>query len=122
MVHLFGINIDSNKKVPFALKSVYGLGDKHVQDVCAFLGINNKLLLSDLTEAQISKMCRYVEQHYLIEGELRKNLNYNIKRLLDIKSYRGIRHANGLPVRGQRTHANAKTQKALSKKRNIKAL
>ena len=122
MVHLFGVNIDANKRLPAALQMIYGISDRHVDAVCAFMGINKSLKLGDLTETQVSKMCRYIEQHYLIEGELRKNLNYNIKRLVDIKSYRGLRHVNGLPVRGQRTHTNAKTQKQLAKKRSIKVL
>ena len=120
MIHLFGINIDSNKKIPSALKSVYGIGDIRVNEVCSYMGINKKLKLNDLSEAQISKMCRYIEQNYLIESELRKNQNYDIKRLLDIKSYRGLRHASGLPLRGQRTHTNAKTQKMLSRGRGLK--
>nr|NP_044770.1 ribosomal protein S13 [Reclinomonas americana]AAD11885.1 ribosomal protein S13 [Reclinomonas americana] len=122
MIHLFGININSNKKIPFALKAIYGLGNKKVDELCSYMGLNPKLKMSDLNESQISKLCHYIEENFLIESELRKNQTYNIKRLLDIKSYRGLRHAYGLPVHGQRTHTNAKTQKSLSKRRNIKAL
>lgn len=122
MIHLFGINIDSNKKIPSALKTVYGLGDQKVRELCSYMGLSKKLKLSDLNESQISKLCHYIEENFLIESELRKNQTYNIKRLLDIKSYRGLRHAHGLPVHGQRTHSNGKTQKSLSKRRGIKVL
>nr|YP_007890565.1 ribosomal protein S13 [Histiona aroides]AGH24059.1 ribosomal protein S13 [Histiona aroides] len=120
MVHIFGITMNANKRLPYALRSIYGLGDKRVSDICSYMGISEKLKITDLSDAQISKMCRFIEQSYLIETELRKNQSYNLKRLLDIKSYRGLRHVHGLPVRGQRTHTNAKTQKALSKRRGIK--
>lgn len=120
MVHIFGITMNANKRLPYALQAVYGLGNKRVSDICSYMGISEKLRISDLSDAQISKMCRFIEQSYLIETELRKNQSYNLKRLLDIKSYRGLRHVHGLPVRGQRTHTNAKTQKALSKRRGIK--
>lgn len=122
MIHLFGVNIDSNKKIPFALRCVHGIGNARVDEICSHMGINSKNKLGDLSESQISKMCRYIEQKYLIEGELRKNQNNNIKRLLGIKSYRGLRHASGLPLRGQRTHTNAKTQKKLAKRRGIRVL
>lgn len=120
MVHIFGITMNANKRLPYALRSIYGLGGKRVSDICSYMGISEKLKITDLSDAQISKMCRFIEQSYLIETELRKNQSYNLKRLLDIKSYRGLRHVHGLPVRGQRTHTNAKTQKALSKRRGIK--
>jgi len=122
MIHIFGINIDSNQKIPFALKKIYGLGDKKVSELCSYMGMSKNLKLNDLNESQISKLCHYIEENFLIESELRKNQTYNIKRLLDIKSYRGLRHAHGLPVHGQRTHTNAKTQKSLSKRRGIKVL
>ncbi len=120
MIHIFGITMDPNKKIPYALKAIYGLGNKRVEEICAYMGINNKTKITTLNDGQISKMCRFIEQNYLIETELRKNISYNLKRLLDIKSYRGLRHVHGLPVNGQRTHTNAKTQKALSKRRGIK--
>lgn len=120
MIHFLGINIDANKDLPHALSSVYGIGNSRINEICAYLGVSKKLKFYELNETQLSKMSRIIEQHYLIESELRKHQTYNLKRLLDVKSYRGLRHVNGLPVRGQRTHTNAKTQKSLSKRRNIK--
>lgn len=122
MIHLFGKNIDSNYRISRSLSAVYGIGKHRINEICSYLGIQDSNKLHELSDAQISKMCRFVEQHYLVESELRKNQTYAIKRLLDIKSYRGMRHAFGLPLRGQRTHTNSRTQKALSKRRHVKTV
>jgi small subunit ribosomal protein S13 len=120
MLHIFGVNIPSNKSTHIALTSIYGIGKQRALLICKSLGISHEYPINQLNEAMVYKLCRLIEQEYAIETELRKNQNFNIKRLLDIKSYRGLRHAYGLPVNGQRTHTNARTQKALAQKRGFK--
>lgn len=120
MLYIFGVNIPNDKKVYIALTAIYGIGHKRALDICNMIGLNHNYKVNELTDSQISRMSKIIERNYLIESELRKNEDSNIKRLIQIGSYRGIRHVSGLPVRGQRTHTNAQTKRTLSRKYNIK--
>ena len=111
MARIAGIEIPENKKVWVSLTNIYGVGPISAKKVIVALNIEEKTKLSELSEAQIDQLRKYVEANYAVEGELRQNIFRNIKRLKDIKCYRGIRHKVGLPVRGQRTRHNAHTRK-----------
>ena len=110
MARIAGVDIPRNKRVEIALTYIYGIGKPTSQKILKEAGINFDTRVKDLTEEQVGKI-RTVVEEYKIEGELRKEIRLNIKRLLDIKSYRGLRHRNGLPVRGQKTKTNARTRK-----------
>ena len=112
---IFGVKIAINKKIHYALTSIYGLGYKTVCKICNDLGLSPNITINKLTEAQIAQIIKKIKQEYLIEGNLRKNNRLNLRRLVQTKSYRGFRHLNFLPVRGQRTSTNAKTQQRLKR-------
>ena len=116
MLYLYGANIPAHKKIRHALTSITGIGYQTASDICNQLGFGQEFYVHELTEAQISKICQIIEEKYLIEGDLRKEINLNIQRLVHISCYRGLRHTLGLPLRGQRTHSNGKTQKRLGKR------
>ncbi|MCK9368710.1 30S ribosomal protein S13 [Candidatus Dojkabacteria bacterium] len=111
MARIAGTEIPDSKKVWVALTNVYGVGPISAKRIIVALNIEEKTLLKDLSEAQVDQLRKYVESNFAVEGELRQNIFRNIKRLKDIKCYRGIRHKVGLPVRGQRTRHNAHTRK-----------
>ncbi|MDK2945466.1 30S ribosomal protein S13 [Geotoga petraea] len=111
MARILGVEIPNNKKIFVSLQSIYGVGEKTAYDILNALEIDPEMKTKDLTDDQISKLSHYINETYLVEGDLRQEINKNIKRLIDIGSYRGKRHKAKLPVRGQKTHANARTRK-----------
>jgi small subunit ribosomal protein S13 len=110
MARVGGINIPDNKHVDVSLTHVYGIGRKTAQDICDKLKIKYSKKVSELSEEQLDKI-RDELKNFQIEGDLRRDINFNIKRLMDLGCYRGIRHRKGLPLRGQRTKTNARTRK-----------
>jgi len=110
MARVGGVNIPDNKHVDVALTHIYGIGRKTAQDICQKLKIRFDQKVSNLSEADLDKI-RDELKNFQIEGDLRREVNFNIKRLMDLGCYRGIRHRKGLPLRGQRTKTNARTRK-----------
>jgi len=112
MPRLLGVDIPSNKKLPYALRYVYGLGPTRAAEVVKASGLDPERRAGDLSEAEVNQLATVVtDRQYLVEGDLRRETAANIKRLQAIRSNRGIRHQRGLPVRGQRTQTNARTRK-----------
>ncbi|ANE40597.1 MAG: 30S ribosomal protein S13 [Fervidobacterium pennivorans] len=111
MARIVGVEIPSNKKVHIALRYIYGIGPTRALEICKNTGVDPEKRVKDLTEDEISKISSFIQQNYKVEGELRTEIMRNIKRLIDIGCYRGLRHKLGLPVRGQRTRSNARTRK-----------
>ncbi|ADY72876.1 30S ribosomal protein S13 [Desulfurobacterium thermolithotrophum DSM 11699] len=111
MARIAGVDIPDNKKVPYSLAYIYGIGIKTGFKICEEAGIDPEKRVKDLTEEEIAKIRKIIETEYKVEGDLRKEIAMNIKRLMEIGCYRGIRHRLGLPVRGQRTRTNARTRK-----------
>ena len=110
MARIAGVDIPRNKRVEISLTYIFGIGRSISNEILEKAGVDKDIKVKDLTEEQVGKI-RTVVEEYKIEGELRKEIRLNIKRLLDIKSYRGLRHKMGLPVRGQKTKTNARTRK-----------
>ncbi|MBN8827102.1 MAG: 30S ribosomal protein S13 [Sphingobacteriia bacterium] len=115
MARIAGVNIPTNKRVVIALTYIHGIGKHRANTICKDLNIAESFRVNQLTEDQISAIRSYIEQNYVIEGDLRREVSMNIKRLMDLGCYRGLRHRKGLPVRGQRTHTNARTRKGKAK-------
>ena len=115
MARIAGVDIPNNKRVEIALTYIYGIGLKSSQDILAKTGINPDTRAKDLTEAEIASLRDEIEANYNVEGDLRREVALNIKSLVEINCYRGIRHRKGLPVRGQRTKTNARTRKGPAK-------
>ena len=115
MARISGVDIPNAKRVEVALTYIYGIGPKSSRDILAKTGINPDIRAKDLTEDDIAKLRDEIENNYTVEGELRREVALNIKRLVEINCYRGIRHRKGLPVRGQRTKTNARTRKGPAK-------
>ncbi|MBR6916719.1 MAG: 30S ribosomal protein S13 [Clostridia bacterium] len=115
MARISGVDIPNQKRVEIALTYIYGIGLTSSKKILAKTGIDPDKRAKDLTEDEISKLRDEIENHYKVEGELRREVALNIKRLVEIKCYRGIRHRRGLPVRGQRTKTNARTRKGPAK-------
>lgn len=111
MPRILSIDIPANKRVEIALTYITGIGYTSATDICNKLGIDVSLKAKDLTDAQISAITKLIQKEYLIEGDLRRQIQSNIRRLMMTKSYRGFRHSRKLPVRGQRTKTNARTRK-----------
>ena len=115
MARLAGVDIPNNKRVEIALTYIYGIGRKSANDILAKTGINPDTRAKDLTEEEVAKLRDEIENSYTVEGDLRRDVSLNIKRMVEINCYRGIRHRKGLPVRGQRTKTNARTRKGPAK-------
>ena len=115
MARIAGVDIPNNKRVEIALTYIYGIGRKSANDILAKTGINPDTRAKDLTEEEIAKLRDEIENSYTVEGDLRRDVALNIKRMVEINCYRGIRHRKGLPVRGQRTKTNARTRKGPAK-------
>ena len=111
MARIAGVNIPTNKIVEVGLTYIYGVGDKFSQQICTALNIPKSKRVNELTDEQILKIREYIDQNFTVEGDLRRETSLNIKRLIDLASYRGSRHRKKLPVRGQRTRCNARTRK-----------
>ena len=115
MARIAGVDIPNQKRVEIALTYIYGIGVKSARDILEKTGINPDTRAKDLTEAEVAKLRDEIESSYQVEGDLRREVALNIKRLNEISCYRGIRHRKGLPVRGQRTKTNARTRKGPKK-------
>tara|TARA_B100000408_G_C10249977_1_gene203005 strand:- start:198 stop:581 length:384 start_codon:yes stop_codon:yes gene_type:complete len=111
MARIAGVNIPTNKIVEVGLTYIYGIGNKFSQQICTDLNIPKSKRVNELTDEQILKIREYIDQNFTVEGDLRRETSLNIKRLIDLASYRGSRHKKKLPVRGQRTRCNARTRK-----------
>ena len=115
MARIAGVDIPNNKRVEIALTYIYGIGRKSAQDILAKTGINPDTRAKDLTEQEVALLRDEIEANYNVEGDLRREVALNIKRMVEVNCYRGIRHRKGLPVRGQRTKTNARTRKGPAK-------
>ena len=115
MARIAGINIPTNKKVFVGLTYIRGIGPKVASDICEKANIPSERRVNELTDSEVIQIREIIEGNYKVEGELRREVSTNIKRLMDLGNYRGLRHRRGLPVRGQRTHTNARTRKGPAK-------
>jgi len=115
MPRIIGVDVPKNKRIDVALTYIYGLGPKLARDVVAEAGIDPATRASHLNEDEISRITTVIQKSFRVEGDLRREVSGNIKRLMSIGTYRGLRHRRGLPVRGQRTHTNARTRKGPGK-------
>ena len=115
MARIAGVDIPNNKRIEYALTYIYGIGVKSARDILATTGINPDTRAKDLTEAEVAKLREEIEANYQVEGDLRRERALNIKSLVEINCYRGVRHRKNLPVRGQRTKTNARTRKGPKK-------
>jgi len=115
MARISGVDIPNNKRMEYALTYIYGIGVKSSRDILAATGINPDTRAKDLTEEEVAKLRDEIEANYSVEGDLRREVGLNIKRMIEINCYRGMRHRKGLPVRGQRTKTNARTRKGPAK-------
>ena len=125
MARIAGVNIPQNKLVQVGLTYIYGIGDKFSREICKALEIPKSKRVNELTDEQILKIREYIDQKFVVEGDLRRENSLSIKRLIDLATYRGSRHRKKLPVRGQRTHTNARTRKgkgvAIANKKKVTA-
>ncbi len=115
MARIAGVNIPTQKRVVIALQYIHGIGQKFAKDICERVGLPPERRVSELTDAEVLQIREAIDRDYMVEGDLRREVAMNIKRLMDLGCYRGLRHRRGLPVRGQRTHTNARTRKGPAK-------
>lgn len=115
MARIAGVNIPTNKRVVIALQYIHGIGGKKADEIMQKVGIAYDRRVQDLSDAEVLQIREVIDRDYLVEGDLRREVAMNIKRLMDLGCYRGLRHRRGLPVRGQRTHTNARTRKGPAK-------
>ena len=115
MARIAGVNIPSNKRVEVALTYIHGIGRTTAKQIAEKLGIDQSRRVQDLTDQEVLHIRETIDAEHTVEGDLRRQVAMNIKRLMDLASYRGLRHRKGLPVRGQRTHTNARTRKGKAK-------
>ncbi|MCC6984006.1 MAG: 30S ribosomal protein S13 [Bauldia sp.] len=111
MARIAGVNIPTNKRVVVALQYIHGIGPKNARDIVAKVNIPDERRVNQLTDSEVGQIREVIDRDYVVEGDLRREVSMNIKRLMDLGCYRGLRHRRGLPVRGQRTHTNARTRK-----------
>ena len=111
MARISGVDLPKNKRVEIGLTYIYGIGRKSAEIILANTGVNPDTRVKDLSEDDVAKLRDYIDHNFMVEGDLRRNVALNIKRLVEIGCYRGVRHRKGLPVRGQRTKTNARTRK-----------
>ena len=115
MARIAGVNIPTNKRVVIALQYIHGIGPKFAQDICDRASIPAERRVHELTDAEVLQIRETIDREYMVEGDLRRQNSMNVKRLMDLGCYRGLRHRRGLPVHGQRTHTNARTRKGPAK-------
>jgi len=115
VARIAGVNIPTNKRVVIALQYIHGIGQRPAKEIMAKVGIPDERRVSQLTDQEVLQMREVIDRDYVVEGDLRREISMNIKRLMDLGCYRGLRHRRGLPVRGQRTHTNARTRKGPAK-------
>ncbi|MEC6997062.1 MAG: 30S ribosomal protein S13 [Pseudomonadota bacterium] len=114
MARISGVNIPSGKRIEIALTYVYGIGSTRAKKICKEAALEPNKRVNSLTEEELTRIRDIVEKKYTVEGDLRREISMNLKRLIDLGCYRGLRHRKGLPVRGQRTNTNARTRKGKS--------
>ncbi|MBC7386644.1 MAG: 30S ribosomal protein S13 [Cryobacterium sp.] len=126
MARISGVDLPRNKRVEIALTYIFGVGQPTAKKICKSAGVDASKKTDELTETEVQKIRELLEQDYRVEGDLRREISLSIKRLVDLGTYRGQRHRKGLPVRGQRTHSNARTRKgpavAIAGKKSVKAM
>ncbi len=115
MARIAGVNIPAGKPLHIALRYIYGIGSANSLEICGRVGIPAEKRVNQLTESELLRIREDIDRNYKVEGDLRREVSMNIKRLMDLGCYRGLRHRKGLPVHGQRTHTNARTRKGPSK-------
>ncbi len=115
MARIAGVNIPTNKRVVIALQYIHGIGQAKAKEIMAKVSIPDERRVNELSDAEVLQIREAIDRDYLVEGDLRREVAMNIKRLMDLGCYRGLRHRRGLPVRGQRTHTNARTRKGPAK-------
>jgi len=115
VARIAGVNIPTNKRVAISLRYIYGIGPQNAVEICKKLSIPLERRVNQLTDEEILRIRELIDREYRVEGDLRREVAMNIKRLMDMACYRGLRHRRGLPVRGQRTHTNARTRKGKAK-------
>jgi len=115
VARIAGVNIPTNKRVEIALTYIHGIGRTKAREICSRIGLPDERRVSELTDSEVIQIREVLGSDYLVEGDLRREVAMNIKRLMDMAVYRGLRHRRGLPVRGQRTHTNARTRKGKAK-------
>ena len=115
MARIAGVNIPTQKRVEIGLRYIHGIGPHTAHEIITQLGIDPSRRVSDLTESEVIQIREIIDRDFLVEGDLRRDVAMNIKRLMDLGCYRGLRHRKNLPVRGQRTHTNARTRKGPAK-------
>ena len=115
MARIAGVNIPTQKRVPIALTYITGVGPHIAEQICESVGIDRARRVNQLSDAEVLAIREYIDAHFTVEGDLRREVSMNIKRLMDLGCYRGLRHRKGLPVRGQRTRTNARTRKGKKK-------
>ena len=115
MARIAGVNLPTNKRVLIALQYIHGIGPKIAKDIMTSLSLPEERRVSQLSDSEVLQIRELIDRDYMVEGDLRREVSMNIKRLMDLGCYRGLRHRKGLPVRGQRTHTNARTRKGPAK-------
>ena len=115
MARIAGVNLPTNKRVQIALQYIHGIGPKIAKDIVDKVNLPAERRVAQLTDAEVLQIRELIDRDYMVEGDLRREVSMNIKRLMDLGCYRGLRHRKGLPVRGQRTHTNARTRKGPAK-------
>jgi small subunit ribosomal protein S13 len=115
VARIAGVNIPTNKRVVIALQSIYGIGPTKAREITEKVSIQPARRVNELSDAEVIQIREVIDRDYMVEGDLRRDVAMNIKRLMDLGCYRGLRHRRGLPVRGQRTHTNARTRKGPAK-------
>jgi small subunit ribosomal protein S13 len=111
MARISGVDLPRNKRVEVALQYIYGIGRTRAKQICVYVGIPDAQRTDALTDPQVAKIREFIEKNFSVEGDLRRDIGLSVKRLMDLNSYRGIRHRKGLPTRGQRTRSNSRTRK-----------
>ena len=115
MARIAGVNIPTNKRVVIALQYIHGIGSTYAKEIVSKVNLGDERRVNDLTDAEVLQIREIIDRDYQVEGDLRRETAMNIKRLMDLGCYRGLRHRRSLPVRGQRTHTNARTRKGPAK-------
>jgi len=115
VARIAGVNIPTNKQIGIALRYIHGIGAKTANEICTSVNVPADRRVNELTDAEVMQIREAIDRDHVVEGDLRRNTAMNIKRLMDLGNYRGLRHRRGLPVRGQRTHTNARTRKGPAK-------
>ena len=115
MARIAGVNLPTNKRVVIALQYIHGIGQQKAKEIMAKINLPPERRVSQLTDSEVLQIREMIDRDYMVEGDLRREVSINIKRLMDLGAYRGLRHRKQLPVRGQRTHTNARTRKGKAK-------